>query len=145
MRAFFLPFILLEASFFNIFLTSMYSWLNTVWKYTFTYQKTLLHTFIWLFLKSSIAFSVCLRCVFVTRVPKLVLLIVLAPPCEQTRFDSPWMSCQQTSLYPHAARPTHPSILQTSINEYLIIMSLTPGHQWWELFPSTTTGGMTDG
>ena len=31
------------------------------------------------------------------------------------------------------------------VNEYRIIPPLNPSHQRWELFPSTTTVGMTDG
>ena len=66
-------------------------------------------------------------------------------PCKRPRFDSPWRSYQQISLPPRAARPTQPSILPRSVNEYGIIPGLTLGHRRWGLLPSTTTGGMTDG
>ena len=63
--------------------------------------------------------------------------------CERPRFDSPCSSYQQISLPPRAARPTQPSILPRSVNEYQIIPGLTRGHRRWGLLPSTTTGGIS--
>ena len=61
--AFFVRFILSEGSFFKIYVLSqcMVYWINFQNIYTFTYQKTLLHTFCGLVLKSSKAFSVSLK------------------------------------------------------------------------------------
>ena len=60
-------------------------------------------------------------------------------------FDSPWRLYHQMSLSPRAVRPTQPSILPRSVNEYRIIPCLTLGHRRWGLLPSTTTGGTTEG
>ena len=59
MRAFFVPFILSEGNFFSIFDLSqcILYWIHFQNIHTFTYQKTLLHTLFYLFLKSSKAFS----------------------------------------------------------------------------------------
>ena len=59
-------------------------------------------------------------------------------------FDSSWRSHQQISLSPCTARPTQPSIIAISVNEYRIIPAPTPCHRWWPL-PQSITGGMTDG
>ena len=39
----------------------------------------------------------------------------------------------------------HLTILPRSVNEYRIILAVTPGHRQWELLPSTTTSVMSDG
>ena len=61
-RVFFVPFILSKGNFLkNLCFISVYIVLNTIQKiHTFTYQKTLLHTLLCLFLKSSKTFSVSL-------------------------------------------------------------------------------------
>ena len=61
-RAFFLPCILAEGNLFNICLLSqcIVYWIHFQNMHTFTYQKTLRHTLIYLFLKSSEAFSISL-------------------------------------------------------------------------------------
>ena len=61
-RAFFVPFLLSEGNFFNICVLSqcIVYWIHFQNIHTFTYQKTLLHTLFYLFLKSSKAFSVSL-------------------------------------------------------------------------------------
>ena len=43
-----------------------------------------------------------------------------------------------------AMRPTQPSILPRSVNEYQIIPRQILSHRRCGLLPSTTTGGMTD-
>ena len=60
--AFFITFILCEGHFFNISLLSqcIVYWINLQKIHTSTYQKTLLHTLFYLFLKSSKAFSASL-------------------------------------------------------------------------------------
>ena len=65
-RAFFVPFILSEENFFNIFILSqcIVYWIQFQNIRTFTYQKTLLHTLFCLFLKLSKAFSVSLNQLF---------------------------------------------------------------------------------
>ena len=63
--------------------------------------------------------------------------------CVQPKFNSLWSSCQQVSLSPRAARHNQRSILPRLVNEYWIILGLALGHQWWGLFPSSTTHGMT--
>ena len=61
-RAFFVPFILSEGSFFKDWVLSqcILYWIHFQNIHTFTYQNTLLHTLCCLFLKSSKAFSVSL-------------------------------------------------------------------------------------
>ena len=59
-RIFFLPFSLSEGNFFNTCFLSqcILYWIHLQYIHIFTYEKTLLHILLWLFLKSSKALSV---------------------------------------------------------------------------------------
>ena len=64
---------------------------------------------------------------------KLIILIsFIMLLCERPGFDFPLRSYQQISQSPRAARP---SILLRSVNQYQVILGLTPGHRQWWLFP----------
>ena len=61
-RAFFVPFVLCEGHFFNIYFITIYSVLNTLSEYTYFYisENITSYTFFCLFLKSSKAFTLSL-------------------------------------------------------------------------------------
>ena len=74
-RIFFVPFILSEGNFFNIYILCQYIvyWIQFQNIHTFKYQRTLLHTLFCLFLKSSKAFIIFLT--WITVILKILIVI----------------------------------------------------------------------
>ena len=63
----------------------------------------------------------------------IILISFIMLLCERPGFDFPLTSYQQISQSPRAARP---SILPRSVNQYQVILGLTPVHRQWGLFPA---------
>ena len=118
--AFLETFVLPEGNFFNICVLSqcIVYWINFQNICTFTYQKTLLHTFIFLFLKSSKAFSVIL-----IKENFRVLLIKNVCKC-----NGKWVNCPKKKRVDTANKALWFSILESEDIGWwnLISYGLTP-------------------
>ena len=108
-KAFFVPFILSEGSFFNICVLSqcIVYWIRFQNIHTFIYQKTLFHTLFCLFLRSWKAFSVSLSTRSPTQVTLKFSMNIPDAFLISESFHSPWYLCR--------------SMLWSTLNWYLPI------------------------